>query len=281
MRTARRQRQNTLRRQEQEYRDKISKPELSGPESRNGDTNTISVLTLQQHPIPAPLPILEAEIVKPPRQRKNIQLIILAYSLGFVGIGINGWFAYSRGSSDIDKLLLCGLGFIAESIMFYLPAQTANLWRERNWGGFIFGSVVCVLLFAFAVINGLGFATLNLHEITTARAERVTPAVSDAQRRLDIVSTSRASECIRRGDKCRQLEKDEQQVIQNLMEAREKVSATADPQVTSAAKLVSWVTASRFSPTADDFAMLRLLLLTTLPQLGGLILMLASRSPNP
>lgn len=209
--------------------------------------------------------------------KRNIPLILLAYSLGFIGLGINGWYSYSRGGTDIDKALFLGLGFILEAIMFYLPAQTANLWRTRNLGGFVFGCVVCVLLFIFAVTNSLGFASVNLHEAATERAERITPAISDAQRRLDTLTASRAVECLKRGDKCRQLEKEEQLALQSLTEAREKVSATADPQVTSAAKLVSWLSVGQYKPTADDFAMLRLLLLTLLPQLGGLVLMLSSR----
>jgi hypothetical protein len=51
--------------------------------------------------------------------------------------------------------------------------------------------------------------------------------------------------------------------------------STADPQVISAAKLVSWVSLDRLRPSLDDFAMLRLLVLTLLPQLGGLVLMLS------
>src|SRR5262249_35480507 len=124
--------------------------------------------------------------------------------------------------------------------------------------------------------NSLGFASLNLSETATVRAERITPAVSDAQRQLDTLSASRASECQKRGDRCRQLEKDEQAAMERLRQARENVSANADPQITAAAKLIAWVTLGRFHPSADDFAMLRLLLLTLLPQLGGLVLMLAS-----
>jgi hypothetical protein len=40
-------------------------------------------------------------------------------------------------------------------------------------------------------------------------------------------------------------------------------------------KLVAWISAGTLRPTGDDFAMVRLLLLALLPQVGGLLLMVA------
>lgn len=54
----------------------------------------------------------------------------------------------------------------------------------------------------------------------------------------------------------------------SLREARDSVSLYSDPQITYAGKLITWVSLDRFNPSEDDFAMLRLLLLTLLPQLG-------------
>jgi hypothetical protein len=58
---------------------------------------------------------------------------------------------------------------------------------------------------------------------------------------------------------------------------RAKVGKAADPQVDAAARLTAWITFGALRPTADDFGMLRLFLLTLLPQLGGLVLMVARR----
>lgn len=283
----RRDKQKLRLQQEQHYRDNIrfAPSELVqtvGPKIARSEINALSVPSLQNSPLVESLenklPIIEAEVIKTTHSYRSIPLVILAYALGIVGLGINGWFSYSRGSSEVDKALFLGLGFILEAIMFYLPAQTANQWRDRKLGGVIVGCFLYPFLFIFAITNSLGFASLNLQDTATARAERVTPAISDAQRKLDTLTTSRAVECVKRGDKCRQLEREEQQALESLREAREKVSATADPQVTSAAKLVSWVSLNRYAPTPEDFAMLRLLLLTLLPQLGGLVLMLSQRS---
>ncbi|WP_454632423.1 hypothetical protein [Bradyrhizobium cenepequi] len=225
-------------------------------------------------PVVVEKPMVEVPVVKPER---HILLILLAYSLGITAISINGWYSYSRGATEIDKTIFLILGVILEWIAFYLPTQTSSLWKGRRYVAATLSGLLYVFLFVFAVTNSLGFASQNMHEVSTARAERITPAVSDAQRRLDTLTASRAVECVKRGDKCRQLEKDEQLALEQLREAREKVSATADPEISAAAKLIAWASLDRFHPSQDDFAMLRLLLLTLLPQLGGLVLMVASQ----
>ena len=283
MRTRMREKRNTRRRQEQEYRDKIltlNKPsysEVIAPKIKAKEIVPPSDRKASEAILHAPRE-LHRLVLPVPRQGPNLALLFLAYGLGIVGLGINAWFAWNRGSTLPDKLLLSSLGFIAEAIMFYLLSQAATVWARRQLGKFLVACLVWPILFVFALTNSLGFASVNFSETTQARVERVTPAVSDAQRRLDTLSASRVSECVKRGDKCRQLEKDEQHALEQLREAREKVFAAADPQLASATKLIAWATLNRLHPSADDFTMLRLLLLTLLPQLGGLVLMIAKSS---
>jgi hypothetical protein len=51
------------------------------------------------------------------------------------------------------------------------------------------------------------------------------------------------------------------------------VGQTADPQTDAAIRLVAWATHGALQPTSNDFAMLRLILLALLPQIGGILLM--------
>lgn len=137
--------------------------------------NTLSVPTLHQELVPVAIPVINSKSLPiHPAKLRNIPLVILAYSLGIVGIGINGWFSYSRGSTEVDRAIFLGLGFILEAIMFYLPTQTSNLWKGKRYGSFLLSCFVCVSLFVFAVTNSLGFASVNLQEVSTARAERIT-----------------------------------------------------------------------------------------------------------
>jgi hypothetical protein len=217
-----------------------------------------------------------------PRQlvscKANIPLIVLAYGLFLVTLGINAWVAYTKGTTIPDKILMASLGAIFEAMWFYLPSHSYTLWRQDQYLRSLLAGIFCIPLCVFVVYTSLGFASLFMDKASTVRAERITPAVADAQRRLDTLATSRNNECLKRGDRCRQLEKEEQTAIESLREARQTVSVLSDPQIASAAKLVSWISVGRYNPTADDFAMLRLLLLTLLPQLGGLVLMVAKRA---
>jgi hypothetical protein len=49
--------------------------------------------------------------------------------------------------------------------------------------------------FAFVVTAGIGFASLNIADVTLARGSRVTPAVVTAQASLDDAMTARDREC--------------------------------------------------------------------------------------
>ena len=51
--------------------------------------------------------------------------------------------------------------------------------------------------------------------------------------------------------------------------------ATADPQATTAAEMIVWLSAGTFNPAPADVARLRALGLALMPSLAGLILMLA------
>jgi hypothetical protein len=64
----------------------------------------------------------------------------------------------------------------------------------------------------------------------------------------------------------------------NQTTATAKVVAQARPESTDFARLVTWVSRGAVQPGADDFAMLWLLFRTFLPQVGGLVLMLAATS---
>lgn len=53
------------------------------------------------------------------------------------------------------------------------------------------------------------------------------------------------------------------------------VEETADPQTQAAVRVVAWLSRGALQPSGDDFAMLRLVLLALLPQIGGILLMIS------
>jgi hypothetical protein len=135
------------------------------------------------------------------------------------------------------------------------------------------------LVFAFTLTAGLGFASVNLADVTSSRASRVTPAVTAAQAALDDAKVARDRECKSgTGRFCRDREATVTTAQAALAAAMHAVEQKADPQTEAARSMVAWLTLGAVRPSGDDFAMLRLILLSLLPQLGGILLMVARRT---
>ena len=63
---------------------------------------------------------------------------------------------------------------------------------------------------------------------------------------------------------------DRRQTFDTVMRS---VEQSAQPQTEAAIRMVAWASRGMLRPAGDDFAMLRLVLLALLPQVGGILLM--------
>jgi hypothetical protein len=219
-----------------------------------------------------------AEFVTPSRRRlAPIVLSIAAFALAAAGITINGWFARSLGSSDAAGWLFLAIGVPADLVALVMPSCAAQAGQRATA---LVGWAVWLMTFVFAVTAGIGFASTNIADVTLSRASRVTPAVVTAQASLADAMAARDRECKDGvGKFCREREAAVAERRQMLDAAMASVGQTADPQTEAAIKLVAWVSGGLLRPAPDDFAMLRLVLLALLPQIGGILLMVG-RSPK-
>ncbi len=212
----------------------------------------------------------------------SILLVAAAFALAGVGITTNGWFARSLGSSDIAGWLFLAIGVAADLAALVMPSCAAGLWHSRQRATSLAGWAVWAMTFVFAVTAGIGFASVNITDVTAARAARVTPAVTAAQSALSDAMSARDRECVHGvGKFCREREAAVAERRQILDTAMASVGQTADPQTDAAIKLVAWVTHGVLRPSGDDFAMLRLVLLALLPQIGGILLMVSRSAMRP
>ena len=212
----------------------------------------------------------------------SILLAAAAFALAGVGISTNGWFARSLGSSDIAGWLFLTIGAAADLAALVMPSCAAGLWHTRQRATSLAGWVVWPMTFVFAVIAGIGFASVNITDVTAARAARVTPAVTAAQSALSDAMSARDRECVHGvGKFCREREAAVAERRQILDTAMASVGQAADPQTDAAIKLAAWVTHGVLRPSGDDFAMLRLVLLALLPQIGGILLMVSRLAMRP
>jgi hypothetical protein len=200
---------------------------------------------------------------------------VAALALAGVGLVMNGWFARTLGSTDLAGWTFLAIGTANDVVALTVPAAAAKLWLARQRVTAAVAWLVWSASFVFALISGLGFASVNIADTALARASRVTPAVTIAQTALRDAVTSRDRECA--GGVGRYCREREQTVIERqraLDAAVGSVERASDPQTEAASKIVAWLSAGNANPTATDFAMLRLLLLSLLPQVGGLLLMI-------
>ncbi|WP_316173346.1 MULTISPECIES: hypothetical protein [unclassified Bradyrhizobium] len=208
----------------------------------------------------------------------SVLLQLAALALAAVGMAMNGWFAHSLGSNSTAGYMFLAVGVTADLVALVMPTCAARLWQARHRASALAGWAVWVMTFVFAVTAGIGFASTNISDVTLARASRVTPAVQAAQTALADAMTARDRECKGGvGKFCREREAAVAERRQALDAAMSTVSQTADPQTEAAIKLVAWVSRGAMKPSADDFVMLRLILLALLPQIGGILLMVGRK----
>jgi hypothetical protein len=230
-----------------------------------------------------PPPTVTSDAVTPSyRPVASILLVAAAFALAGVGITTNGWFARSLGSSDTAGWLFLAIGVAADLVALVMPSCAAALWHNRQRATSLAGWAVWAMTFVFAVTAGIGFASVNITDVTAARAARVTPAVTAARSALSDAMSARDRECVNGvGKFCREREAAVAGRRQILDTAMASVGQTADPQTDAAIKLVAWVTLGVLRPSGDDFAMLRLVLLALLPQIGGILLMVSRSAMRP
>jgi hypothetical protein len=197
-----------------------------------------------------------------------------ALALAGVGIAMNGWFARSLGSSDLAGWLFLAIGVAADLVALVMPSCAAGLWQAGQRVTALVGWSVWAMTFVFAVTASIGFASVNIADITLARVSRVTPAVTTTQAALADAMAARDRECVRGvGKFCREREAAVNERRQAVDAAMRTVEHSGDPQTEAAIRIVAWVSRGALQPTGDDFAMLRLVLLALLPQIGGILLM--------
>lgn len=232
-------------------------------------------------PAPTPAPAPAPTLVSPPTSDErapsrgiSVSLMLAAFALAGVGIAMNGWYAQSLGSSDVAGWLFLAIGVAADLVALVMPSCAARLWQMRHRASSFAGWAVWAMTFVFAVMAGVGFASTNIADTTLARASRPSPGIATAQAALSDAMSARDRECKGGiGKFCRERETTVNERRQALDLATQTVVHTADPQTESAIRIVAWVTHGTLQPTGNDFAMLRLVLMALLPQIGGILLM--------
>jgi hypothetical protein len=204
-----------------------------------------------------------------------VTLRAASIALAAVGLSMNAVYAHSLGSSDISGWLFLALGVAADASALCLPSVAASapkrIQRIAAW-------TTWAIVFAFAIIGSVGFASTSISDVTALRSSRVTPAVTEARLALGDALAARDRECKGGvGKFCRQREDAVTSARQTLESAMHDVAQGGDPQAQALVRIVTWVSRGAVAPSEGDVGMLRLILFALLPQVGGVLLMVSRR----
>ncbi len=207
-------------------------------------------------------------------RRASWSLTALAYGFAALGIGINVWNA--MGGNIADTALPAAMGVLAEGVVFFLPARLVTLPAARR----ALGIALLVFVSAFALTNSLRMASIVAADTAATRADRQTDGTRAADAALDAARKARDDACGRGQGKtvaCKTRVDEVGKLEAAKAAAVNRVADQAKPEATDFAGLVAWVSRGTVEPGTKDFDMLWLLFRTFLPQIGGIVLMLAKR----
>jgi hypothetical protein len=142
----------------------------------------------------------------------------------------NAWFGHSLTPDPVAGDIYATLSVAAEVLACLIPTGIRFYAASgERWTVFYGWALMAVALTVVFFAAG-GFAITNIHSGIEARIERETPAMRDLRTQLAGLDRSIASECAKRSDRCRELERQRADANAKLGIEWAGTKADADPQ---------------------------------------------------
>jgi MarR family len=142
----------------------------------------------------------------------------------------NAWFGHSLTPDPAAGEIYSNLSVAAEIMACLIPTAIRFYWQGGEPWAALRGWALMVVALVVVFFAAGGFAITNIHSGVEARMERETPAMRDLRTQLAGLDRSIASECAKRGDRCRELERQRADANTKLATERAGTKADADPQ---------------------------------------------------
>jgi hypothetical protein len=160
----------------------------------------------------------------------GLAIISTGAFIAYTSMRANAWFGHSLTPDPVAGEVYSHLSVAAEVLACLIPTgirfyfQSGEPWSAvRGWA--LMAVALVVVFFAAG-----GFAVTNLNAGIEARAERETPTMRDLRNQVAGLDRSITSECAKRGDRCRDLERQRADANAKLAIERANLKSDADPQ---------------------------------------------------
>jgi hypothetical protein len=164
------------------------------------------------------------------RAAVGLAIVSTGAFIAYTSMRGNAWFGHSLTPDPVAGEVYSHLSVAAEIIACLIPTgirfyfQNGEVWSAvRGWA--LMAVALVVVFFAAG-----GFAVTNLNAGIEARVERETSAMRDLRSQIAGLDKSITSECAKRGDRCRELERQRTEANAKLGIERASLKADADPQ---------------------------------------------------
>jgi hypothetical protein len=160
----------------------------------------------------------------------GLAIVATGAFIAYTSMQANAWFDHSLTPDPAAGEVYSHLSVAAEVLATLLPTGIMFYGRDRRMFAALRGWALTAIALVVVFFAAGGFAVTNLNAGTEARAERETPAMHDLHVLIAGLDKSIASECVKRGAKCRDLEAQRAAANEQIVSERASVKAVADPQ---------------------------------------------------
>jgi hypothetical protein len=153
--------------------------------------------------------------------------------IAFTSMQANSWFGHALTPDPVAGEVYSRLSVAAEVIACLIPTGIRFYWANGEAWSAVRGWALMAVALVVVFFAAGGFAVTNLNAGIEARAERETPAMRDLRNQVAGLDRSISSECAKRGDRCRDLERQRAEANAKLAAERASLKTDADPQASA------------------------------------------------
>jgi hypothetical protein len=180
------------------------------------------------------------EVLPPPTRHRfwtalgragvGLAIVCTGAFIAYTSLRANAWFGHSLTPDPVAGEVYSNLSVAAEIIACLIPTAIRFYWQNGEpWTALRGWALMAVALVVVFFAAG-GFAVTNINSGVEARAERETLAMRDLRTQIASLDKSIIGECSKRGDRCRDLERQRAEANAKLAIERVSLKADADPQ---------------------------------------------------